>query len=188
MSENKAKTIFFWALAVFSFFARLLPHAPNFAPVGALGILAGARLPKKYALFLPLAVMLLADYYIGFYETKVMLAVYLSFLLYVVLGNVFGKGQKIGKLSLAALMGAVLFFLITNFAVWAFTPLYQKDLSGLLMSYTLALPFFKNTLLGDLFYTASFFAVYELAFKKILSNNLLKRRLVLRNNPSFVKI
>jgi hypothetical protein len=187
MTENKLKIVFFGLVMVFSFFARLLPHAPNFAPIGALAVLAGTYLPKKYALLLPLVLMLATDYFIGFYNIKIMLSVYLSFMLYVLLGNALGKDKKIGKLSLSAFLGALLFFLITNFAVWAFSPWYSKDLSGLLLSYTLALPFFKNTLLGDLFYTATFFLVfaassavisrlaslprgsaYEFALKKIL--------------------
>lgn len=183
MTENKIKIIFLSLAAVFSFFARLLPHAPNFAPIGALAILAGSFLPKKYALLLPIVVMLAADYFIGFYDIKIMLSVYLSFLLYVVLGNVLGKGEKLWKLPGGALLGAVLFFLITNFAVWAFTPMYSKDFSGLLLSYTLALPFFKNTLFGDVFYTLSFLAVYQLVLKKVLS-----RKLVLRPTIKLVRI
>lgn len=181
MTENRAKIIFLVLAAVFSFFARLLPHAPNFAPIGALAIMAGTYLPKRYALFLPLVVMLAADYFIGFYNIKVMLAVYLSFLLYSLLGSFFGKDRKIEKLTGGTFLGSILFFIITNFAVWAFTPMYPKDFSGLILSYTLALPFFKNTLLGDLFYTATFFAVYEF----VLSKNLLPKRVVL---PSFVKL
>ncbi len=181
MTENKTKIIFFGSVAVFSFFARLLPHAPNFAPVGALAIMAGTYLPKKHALFLPLAVMLVSDYFIGFYDIKIMLAVYFSFLLYVVMGSIFGKERKVGKLTGSAFLGSILFFIITNFAVWAFSPWYSKDLSGLLLSYTLALPFFKNTLLGDLFYTATFFVIYEFALKKII----LQKKVVL---PSFVKL
>lgn len=168
MTENRGKIIFFGLIAVFSFFARLLPHAPNFAPIGALAIMAGGYLPKKYALLLPLAVMLVSDYFIGFYDIKIMVSVYLSFLLYVVLGNTLGKDKKIGKLAGSAFLGALLFFLITNFAVWAFSPWYSKDLSGLLLSFTLALPFFKNTLLGDMFYTATFFVAYEFLLKKVL--------------------
>lgn len=168
MTANKLNIVFFGLIAVFSFFARLLPHAPNFAPVGALAILAGAHLSKKYALLLPLAVMLVSDYFIGFYNINIMISVYFSFLLYALFGNAFGKGRKLAKFAGGAFLGAVLFFLITNFAVWAFSSMYSKDLSGLLFSYTLALPFFKNTLLGDLFYTAVFFAAYELALKKVL--------------------
>ena len=180
MTENKIKVIFLGLAAVFSFVARLLPHLPNFAPIGALAIMAGTYLPRKYALLLPLTVMLASDYFIGFYDIKIMLAVYLSFLLYVLLGNIFGRDRKVGKLTGGAFLGSLLFFLITNFAVFAFTSMYSKDFSGLMMSYTLALPFFKNTLLADLFYTAAFFAAYELALKKITL-----RKPIL---PAFVKL
>jgi hypothetical protein len=167
-TENTTKIIFLILASVFSFFARLLPHTPNFAPIGALAIMSGSLLPKKYAFFLPLIVMLASDYFIGFYEIKIMLSVYLSFLLYVVLGNFLGKNENFRKLTVGTFFGALLFFLITNFAVWAFSPWYSKDISGLLLSYTLALPFFKNTILGDLFYTLTFFVVYQFALKKSL--------------------
>lgn len=182
MKNSKLNFIFLGLVAVFSFFARLLPHAPNFTPIGALAIMAGTLLPKKYALFLPLIVMLAADYFIGFYDIKIMLSVYSSFLFYVILGNVFGKGEKTWKLPGGAIGGALLFFLITNFAVWAFTPMYSKDFSGLLQSFTLALPFFKNTLLGDIFYTLFFLTAYQMVLKKVVlpkvgllpSSNLVK--------------
>jgi hypothetical protein len=168
MAENRIKIIFLLIISVFSVFARLLLHAPNFAPIGALAVISGGFLQKRYAIFLPLIVMLVSDYFIGFYEVKIMLSVYLSFLLYVVLGNFLGKDENLGKLTAGAFFGALLFFLITNFAVWAFSPWYPKDISGLLLSYTLALPFFKNTLLGDLFYTTTFFTAYQFVLKKVL--------------------
>jgi len=62
----------------------------------------------------------------------------------------------------ASLLGSILFFLITNWAVWAFGELYTKDVSGLIMSYGMGLPFFRNTLLGDLFYVCVFFGIAEL--------------------------
>lgn len=165
--ERKIKIIFFVFISFFSFFARILPHPPNFAPVGALAVMAGTYLPKRYALFLPLFLMFVSDYFIGFYDIKVMAAVYLSFLLYVFLGSFFGKNKKIVNLGGSALLGSILFFLITNFAVWAFTPLYSKDLSGLIMSYIYALPFLKNTLFGDIFYITTFFLLYQYILKVI---------------------
>jgi hypothetical protein len=73
------------------------------------------------------------------------------------------KRRTLPILAGATISASVLFFLITNFGVWAGTQMYSKDLSGLLACYTAALPFFRNTLAGDVFYTGIFFGLYEIA-------------------------
>jgi len=144
---------------------RLLPHPPNFTPIGALALFAGIYLAQKsrWALLLPLAVMFLADLAIGFYDTKLMLVVYGSFLFYGVFGLLIKDKKNLGTIALATLAGSFLFYLFTNFAVWAFSPLYAPTLQGLMLSYTMALPFLKYTLLGDLFFVGMFVGAYELA-------------------------
>ena len=144
---------------------RLIPHPPNFTPVGALALFAGIYLARKsrWALLLPLAVIFLTDLAIGFYDTKLMLVVYGSFLFYGVFGLLVKNKKNIGAITLATLAGSFLFYLITNFAVWAFSPLYASTLEGLMLSYTMGLPFLKYTLLGDLFFVGLFVGAYELA-------------------------
>jgi len=141
---------------------RLLPHPPNFAPIATIALFGGVYLSKKVALILPIAAMTISDIFIGYYEPKLMVSVYGSFLLCVILGFWLKNHKKWYTVLGSSILGAVLFFLITNFAVWAFTPWYTKDFSGILQCYLMALPFFKNTLLGDLFYVATFFGVYEI--------------------------
>ena len=141
---------------------RLIPHAPNFAPIAAIALFGGVYFSKKIALVLPLGAMIISDMFIGYYEPKIMLSVYGSFLLCAVLGIWLKKNKKWYTIGGSAILSAVLFFLITNFAVWAFTPWYAKTFSGIIQSYIMALPFFRNSLLGDLFYTAVFFGAYEL--------------------------
>ncbi len=141
---------------------RLVPHAPNFAPIAAMALFGGVYFSKKIALVLPLGAMIISDMFIGYYEPKIMLSVYGSFLLCAVLGIWLKKNKKWYTVGGSAILAAVLFFLITNSAVWAFTPWYAKTFSGLIQSYIMALPFFRNSLLGDLFYTAVFFGAYEL--------------------------
>ena len=144
---------------------RLIPHPPNFTPVGALALFAGIYLARKsrWALLLPLAVIFLTDLAIGFYDTKLMLVVYGSFLFYGVFGLLVKNKKNIGAITLATLAGSFLFYLITNFAVWAFSPLYASTLEGLMLSYTMGLPFLRYTLLGDLFFVGMFVGAYELA-------------------------
>lgn len=141
---------------------RLLPHPPNFAPIGALALFGGVYFSKKLALIIPMAAMVISDIFIGSYEIKLMAFVYGSFLLSVILGFWLKKHKKWPAILGSSILSAFLFFLLTNFAVWAFTPWYAKTLSGIVQCYLMALPFFKNTLLGELFYVFCFFGGYEL--------------------------
>lgn len=143
--------------------ARFLPHPPNFVPIAALALFGGVYLPRKLAFVTPLAAMLISDIFIGFYDVLVMISVYFSFLLVAALGLWLRKHKKWYTVGGSATVSALLFFIITNFAVWVFTPWYSKTVAGIIQCYLLALPFFRNTLLSDLFYTFSFFGIYELA-------------------------
>jgi len=141
---------------------RLAPHLPNFAPIAAIALFGGVYLNKKYALIIPLVVMAISDYFIGFYDIKLMLGVYLSFILVGVIGLIIKKKKNISTVIGGSVLGSVLFFLITNFSVWVFYNWYPHTLSGLGQCFSMAIPFFRNTLLGDLFYVAVLFGVYEL--------------------------
>ena len=141
---------------------RFIPHAPNFTPIAAIALFGGVYFSRKTALILPLATLIISDIFIGFYEPKLMFFVYGSFLLSVILGFWLRNHKKWHAIAGTAILSSILFFLITNFAVWAFAPWYAKTFSGVIQCYIMALPFFRNTLFGDLFYTAVFFGVYEL--------------------------
>lgn len=159
----KAKIINF--IGLFSVIAaavllRLVPHVPNVAPIGAMALFGGAQLPKKHALTLPIGAMLVSDIFLGFHNTMVW--VYASFILTVLIGMLLRSRVSAGNVILASLASSVLFYLITNFGVWLFGSMYPKTLSGLMQSYIMGLPFFRNTLLGDLFYNGVFFGGYAL--------------------------
>jgi hypothetical protein len=141
---------------------RLLPHPPNFTPITAIALFGGVYFSKKIALALPILMMIVSDIFIGYYQIGLMFSVYGSFLLCVIFGIWLKKHKKWYTVGGSAIMSAVLFFLITNFAVWAFTPWYAKTLFGLFQCYLMATPFFKNTLLGDLSYVTIFFGAYEI--------------------------
>jgi len=146
-------------------FVRLIPHPPNFAPVAAMALFGGTYFSKRWAAFLvPLTAMFLTDLILGFHST--MWAVYLCFIIIVGIGMVMIKQKKVSNIFLASVSASVLFFVITNFAVWAAGIYYPKDLSGLTASYTAAIPFFHYTLLGDLFFVALMFGSYELVKAK----------------------
>jgi hypothetical protein len=143
-------------------FTRLIPHPPNFTAIGAMALFGGAYFDRKYLAFaIPLTAMFLSDIIIGFHPG--MYAVYLSFILIVVIGMTLKDRKKIGNIFLAAVSASVLFFIITNFAQWLSYPLYSKDITGLIACYVAAIPFFHYTLLGDLFFAGVLFGAFELA-------------------------
>ena len=151
---------------------RLLPHPANFAPISAIAMFGGTYLNKKYALLIPLGALFLSDLYIGLYNIKLMVSVYGSFLIVGLMGLWLKKHKKFQNIIAVSLLSSVIFFLITNFAVWAFSPWYAKSWSGLMQCFYMALPFFRNTFFGDLFYVGVLFGLYEFVIywvsKKIL--------------------
>lgn len=144
---------------------RLVPHAANFAPISAIALFGGVYLSRKYALALPIAALVISDLVIGFDSLQSRLTVYGSFLLVGLIGLVVRKNKNALSIAGGALSGSIVFFLITNFAFFYPQTMYVHNLSGILESYYMGLPFFKNTLLGDLFYTGLLFGTYELAMR-----------------------
>ncbi|MFH1428102.1 MAG: DUF6580 family putative transport protein [Patescibacteria group bacterium] len=142
--------------------SRLLPHAWNFAPIVAIALFAGVYLGRNYAIILPVLAMVLGDIFIGFYEWPLMLTVYSSFMIAGIIGLLIRKCKSLETVIAGSLLSSTIFFLLTNWAVWQFSFWYEKSWSGLLTCYTMALPFFRNTLFGDLFYVGVFFGAYEL--------------------------
>lgn len=148
-------------LIILGFAARLLPHPANFAPIGAIALFGGLYLPKKWAIILPLVAMFIGDIFIGFYSWQIMLSVYASFALMGLIGLLVRKNKKFSTVVGGTLLGSILFFLITNATVVFFGAMYAHNFSGLMQSYFMALPFFKNSLLGDIFYVAVLAGGYE---------------------------
>jgi len=159
----------FWVVTLMVFaaaFVRLLPHPPNFAPIAAMALFGGVYFNKKsFAFIIPLMAMFLTDAIIGFYSTAWL--TYLSFALIVVIGIVMLKKVSVKKLIFASITASVSFFAITNFGVWALGTLYPKTPAGLMESYIAAIPFFQNSLIGDLFFVGVMFGVYELVKHKV---------------------
>jgi hypothetical protein len=145
--------------------SRLIPHPPNFTPLAAMALFGGAYISdKRLAFGLPLAALLLSDAVLGFYRD--MIWVYGSFALIVWLGLQLQSRRRLLPIAGAALAGSVLFFAITNLGVWASGGLYPRTLTGLGTCYVAAIPFFQNTLAGDLVYTALLFGGFALVEKK----------------------
>ena len=183
-SEHKINSSFTFlvilaVLIVLGVAGRLLPHPPNFTPMAAIALFSGFIFMKRYMAILAVVVtMLLTDYFaFGFlspewFASKSMWVVYLSLLFPIVFKNFLQKKLGLLRITGAALASSTVFFLATNFAVWAFSPMYEKTWSGLVLCYTMAIPFFQNTLAGSAFYGAIMFGGYE-GLKYFLQDSLL---------------
>ena len=143
--------------------ARLVPHAPNFTPVVAAGLFAGMVLRSRtVALLVPVAAMLISDLIMGFEDWRIRVVIYAALALPVILGIWGQRFRPILALLPLALTSSLLFFVVSNFAVWAFSGMYTLDFSGLVRCYVLALPFLQNTVMGDVIWTAVLFGSWWL--------------------------
>lgn len=148
--------------------SRLVPHPPNFTVIGALALFGGACFEKPLAACLvPLAAMLLSDAVIGFHGG--MPVVYLCFLLTTLLGRRMQGRRTLAMVAKMSLLSSVMFFVITNFAVWAGGTMYPHTAEGLVLCYAAAIPFFGNTLAGTMIYSAALFAAADLADRAVLA-------------------
>lgn len=148
--------------------ARLLPHEMNFTPVGAIALFAGTYITnKRLAFALPLAALLVSDLLLelvsgaGFYRD--MIFVYGSFALVVMIGFMLRGRVQRQTILVGSLVSSIVFFLITNFGSWLMYEMYPKSLEGLMSSYIAGIPFFRGTIMGDLFYNAILFGVFSIA-------------------------
>lgn len=155
---------------------RLLPHAWNFAPIAGIALFAGAYLGKRYAIILPLVALFLGDVFIGFYEWQLVMSVYGSFLLIGIISGLLQKHKNLFNVVSLSLSSSIIFFLLTNWTVWQFSPWYEKSVMGLIECYTMALPFFRGTVLGDMFYVGIFFGAYELVIIAMKNYSILSRK------------
>ncbi len=153
------------ALTVLAALLRLVPHPPNFAPISGMGIFGGARLPGWQAYVVPLLAMLITDPLLSHMAgypafSKATPVIYLSLLIYVVLGRTFLRGSSSPyRIAVVALVGSVQFFVVTNLFEWWFGLAgYAHTWLGFTDCFFAALPFFGRTVLADLFYVAVLFA------------------------------
>jgi hypothetical protein len=144
--------------------SRLIPHPPNVASITAVALFGGAYISdKRLAFLVPMAALFISDLVLGLYGH--MEVVYGSFALVVCIGLLLRRRRTPLAIGGAALASSVLFFVITNFGVWAFGSLYPKTMAGLLACYVAAIPFFQNSLFGDAVYTVALFGGFALAAK-----------------------
>ena len=147
---------------------RLLPHPFNFTPIGAIALFAGTYIAdRKQAFLLPMITLLISDILLqivngsGFYRDMVF--VYGSFALITAIGFILRGREQRQTIMVASLVSSILFFFITNFGTWVMYDMYPKNLQGLMTCYIAGIPFFKGTIMGDLFYNIILFGSFALA-------------------------
>lgn len=157
------------AIIVFGFAARLIPHFPNFAPMGALALFAAAFYKRKYlALIIPAIVWWGSDLYLNnfVYQLNEGFTFFSSFQIYnlisialiVLLGVILFRKMNIARIALGSVSASLIFFIVSNFGVWLQGGLYTKTFDGLVNCYLMAIPFYKATFLSDMIFTVVFFS------------------------------
>jgi hypothetical protein len=137
---------------------RILPHPANFAPVAAIAIFGGVILPRKLALWVPLSAMIISDLVIGLHP--LIFLTWGCYMLIALASSTWLRKSNLLKGLSITLGGSVFFFIVTNFGVWAESGMYAHTWNGLMECYYMALPFFRNTVMSDLIYTAALFGIY----------------------------
>lgn len=155
-------------LVLLAALCRLLPHPMNFTPVLAVAIFGGATLPRRLALVVPIASLFLSELALGYGFSAMSLIVYTCFAAGVWLGWRLREKRTFTRTLGATLAGSLLFFVVTNFFVWLGPKMpppydYAHTLAGLVKCYVMALPFFRNALVGDVCWTLGLFALYDAA-------------------------
>jgi hypothetical protein len=156
------QTILALVLIVLAAVLRIVPHPWNFAPIGAMALFSGALIQdKRLALFFPLLTLIAGDLFIGFH--KLIPLVYASTLVSVVLGYLLRDRKTLGRIAGVTLLGAIQFFLVTNFGVWLLLGTFPKTAFGLVACYIAGAPLFWNTLASDVLYVTLLFGGFALA-------------------------
>ena len=156
----KPRFLVITGIIIFAALVRFFPHPPNFAPMATLALFGGKYYSdKKFAFIIPLAVMVVTDSIIGFHY--LIPAVYISFLLIVVIGLLLRRSNKVSWLVAGSVASSTLFFVITNFYEWYAGIMYPKTAEGLITCFVAAIPFYFNSLIGDMFFVSVMFMSFE---------------------------
>ena len=159
----------FWlafALVTTGVVLRVVPHPWNFAPIGAIALFGGAKFDRRaFGIAMPLLTMLIGDAFIGFHSA--MPVIYATYALIAVIGMFLRNRESVPAVGGAALLSSTIFFITTNFDMWARGTTYAKTAAGLVTCYVAAIPYFGNTIASDLLFSAIFFGAFAIAERKI---------------------
>ena len=144
---------------------RILPHPWNFTPVAAMALFGGAQFSdKRLAFAVPFFALLFSDLVLGFYPWWGI--VYAAYAAIVVIGIFIQQNRSMVSVGFASLAASMVFFLVSNLAHFLTAGYFPMSLAGVMQCYIDGLPFFRNTLLSDLFYSALLFGTFYAAEKR----------------------
>jgi hypothetical protein len=160
-SDRLKQVSVFVALVSLAVAVRLVSETPNFGAVTAAALFAGFYFPSRaVALLVPLCILTISDQFLGGYSKSMMVAVYGSYVVPIAFRSMLRKQLSVSRVGLSAVSSSLVFYLLTNFAVWS--AWYPQTWQGLARCYTVALPFLANTLASDLVFAAGFFGLFVL--------------------------
>ena len=151
-------------LIIIGVMTRLIPHPPNFTPILSFALLSSVYSKNNLGIFVPISIMLLSDIFLGSHGAIIW--VYSSLFIIYLIGFYFIKNISYKNILMGTIVGSLMFFIITNFGVWFIG--YPKTLEGFIHCYTLAIPFYKNTLISSMFYSTIIHLGYYLLSNKIV--------------------
>ena len=162
MIKEKNRNIVISGIIILAILSRLVPHPPNFAPITGIALFSSKKINNRLlGVFLPITPLFISDLFIGI--SFINIFVYVSFIIIYFIGS---ASKKIDVKTV--FLSSIIFFVLSNLGVWYLA--YPKNIEGLITCFTLAIPFFVNTILGDLFYSFILFRFYKAAEKfKFLS-------------------
>ncbi len=160
----------FIVLVFIGILSRIIPHPWNFTAITAMALYSGVAFKKnKIFLLVPIVTLFLSDLYLGFHNT--LFFTYLGFAIVAVMSSsifsrsaFFSNGRNVALMAISSLIGSLLFFLVSNFGVWFSSGVYEKNGAGLVQCFIAAIPFLRNQMLGDLFYTGVFGVIFTFIF------------------------
>jgi len=174
MEFHGKKWMVFVTLIGLAVSGRLLAHQPNLTPMAAAVLFAGFFFESWYAAAaVGLISMSLSDLFLGGYELPVMISVYASLIAPLLLRTWLRSKLSAGRVAVSAIASSLAFFLVTNFAVWAWGGWYGHTVNGLLACYAAGLAFLKYTAAGDLFWSTVLFGGYGVAARYVLPRKVL---------------
>tara|TARA_Y100000992_G_scaffold283916_1_gene233620 strand:- start:89 stop:583 length:495 start_codon:yes stop_codon:yes gene_type:complete len=141
--------------------SRFIPHPPNFTSLITLSFYVPAILGVK---FIPIIILsfLVTDIFLGFHNTLLFTWGSAALIGYI---SIFLNHSPLKRLT-GVTIGALLFFIVTNFGVWILGETYSKNIDGILVCYTLALPFFLNSLVSTIVFSSVIEGLLKINFVK----------------------
>lgn len=161
---NSSRSNLNWALfglmfVVAAVVARIMPHSANMTPLFAVALFTAAVFPVSWAPLIPMLALVLSDAYLGFHGG--IWYTWTGMFVFVILGYSLRRNINAWNVVIHTLIGSIMFYLWTNFGVWVQSGMYPHTVAGLTASYVLALPFLRNSVIGDLAFSGVMFSAYE---------------------------